>query len=205
MSLCNKRVRAMSGMRGFTVIELLVVMMIMMAVALTALPTVTSVISGSRMRAGIGNVDATIHSARSKAIRSNQTKTVRVTLVNSEPFVYFADPSVTSITSTAVEGMTPVSKQSVFFETPAGTGAPTEIDAVTAFGSSTTTPLHGDMSFNSRGMPCQYASGACTTGVGFVWYFTFQPPFGSNRWAAVSVSPAGRVKQWTWDGNRWSN
>ena len=32
-----------------------------------------------------------------------------------------------------------------------------------------------------------------------------QQPLGSNSWAAVSVSPSGRVKVWTWSGTAWGN
>jgi hypothetical protein len=84
------------------------------------------------------------------------------------------------------------------YTTPSGPGAPPEItSAQLSF-----TAITADPSFNSRGLPCEYDSGVCTNR-GFVFYFKDHRPIGVNRWAAVSISPAGRIKRWMWSGTDW--
>jgi hypothetical protein len=66
-----------------------------------------------------------------------------------------------------------------------------------------------DLCFNSRGIPCQCPSsptaycGGITNGYAFYFTLTSQP--GGTRWAAVGVSPAGRIKTFFWDGSSWSD
>jgi hypothetical protein len=35
-------------------------------------------------------------------------------------------------------------------------------------------------------------------------YITFMQHNVSGKWAAVTITPAGRIRQWTYDGNAWS-
>ena len=58
------------------------------------------------------------------------------------------------------------------------------------------------VSFNSRGLPCKYVSGVCST-AGFVYYVNDSAS--RNAWTAVSISPGGRVKQWFWNGKAWAD
>src|SRR6266568_2910602 len=77
-------------------------------------------------------------------------------------------------------------------------------------GTDTTLPDTTDsLCFNSRGIPCKSATAAgCPdpgnycTGItnGYAFYFTQ-----GTQWAAVGVSPAGRIKTFFWNGNAWAN
>jgi hypothetical protein len=58
------------------------------------------------------------------------------------------------------------------------------------------------VSLNSRGLPCKYVSGVCST-AGFVYYVNDSAR--RNAWTAVSISPGGRVKQWFWNGKAWAD
>jgi hypothetical protein len=53
-------------------------------------------------------------------------------------------------------------------------------------------------------LPCTYSGGNCTS-AGFVYYFMDHRPMGRSGWAAVSISPAGRLKRWFWSGSTWVN
>jgi hypothetical protein len=82
--------------------------------------------------------------------------------------------------------------------TPTGVGAPEEIEtSVLGFTPQTTEP-----SFNTRGLPCVYDDGICTND-GFLFYFKDTSRQGSQGWAALSISPAGRIKKWFWTGGSW--
>ncbi len=63
-------------------------------------------------------------------------------------------------------------------------------------------------SFNARGLPCVVSGSLCNTSaggapVGFLYFLEGQQAFKGTGWAAVSVSPAGRVKVWVWSGKSW--
>ncbi len=193
---------------GFSLIEMMVVLAMAMVIAATAAPTMMNVVSSARMRGTMSNMSTYTQRARGDAIRSNSTKSVWNVQSNGEYFIYSANGVNTAPGLTGADGMMPAGKQVVYVGTPTGSNVPTILDPATAFGSSSITVNTGTaISFNSRGVPCVWSSGSCST-VGsqaFVWYFIFQPPFGSNRWACLSVSPAGRIKNWYWDGGAWKN
>jgi hypothetical protein len=67
------------------------------------------------------------------------------------------------------------------------------------------TAVNGLPGFDGRGLPCNPVSGTCTfnQGTGFYYYLRQDRIFSSTSWAAVSVSPAGRVKVWMWNGSAW--
>jgi hypothetical protein len=50
-----------------------------------------------------------------------------------------------------------------------------------------------------NGLVCQNFVGG-----NYVSYLYFaNDPSSSNGWIAVSVSPAGRIRMWTWNGSAW--
>jgi hypothetical protein len=65
------------------------------------------------------------------------------------------------------------------------------------------------VSFNLRGLPCQTsAPTVCSTlpggnQVGFVYYLRGQPLNGVALYKAVSVTPSGRVRTWSYSGGSW--
>jgi len=62
-------------------------------------------------------------------------------------------------------------------------------------------------SFNSSGSPCVYSGVLCTNAgsAGFIEYFKDNRIGGSGGWAAISVTPAGRIKRWFWSGSAWTD
>ncbi len=190
---------------GFSLIELVVVIAIILVIVATATPAMIQVVSSARMRGGMSSMAVFAQSVRTDAVRQNQTQSLWTVLSGSEYFVYKATAQDTAPGLSGSAGQMPVGKQVIYMGTPVGAGAPSTLDSATVFGSSTVTVRNGTMSFNSRGLPCYWSSGTCSTGNAFVWYFVWQPPFGSSRWAALSISPAGRIKTWYWDGATWSN
>jgi hypothetical protein len=64
--------------------------------------------------------------------------------------------------------------------------------------------------FNPRGMSCQLETGRCvniTSGgsqTGFLYYLTSRDVLGNTHYAAVSVSPSGRIRTWKFNGTTWN-
>lgn len=193
-----------SSARGFTLVELVMVVAILLVVAAMATPYMVNVVASVRLRAGMTSLAGIMQDCRSLAIKNNKIMTTHFTALANGPVAYVKDATISSPTLASTDPqvqlgapVTQVSGSSLS----SVTGAPTALDSTTlGF-----TPQTGDPSFNTRGLPCPYSSGTCTSGTGFAYYFTDTRPLGKNGWAAVTISPAGRVKVWMWTGSAWGS
>lgn len=191
---------------GFSLIELMVVVAILLVISAAAAPYMVNVVSAARMRGSMSSMATYAQRVRGDAVRTNQTKSLWNISNSGEYFLYSATANNTAPGLSGADGVMPAGKQVVYIGNPTTSNVPALLDNTAAFGSSTITPVTSSpISFNTRGIPCSWSSGTCTSGSAFVWYFIFQPPFGSNRYACLSISPAGRIKTWYWDGAQWTN
>jgi len=186
---------------GFSLLELMLVAAVLVVLAAMAVPNVVNTVSNIRLRKSMNSLSGLFQDCRATAVKQNKIMTVHFGVVaagggmayvkdaGSGAGVVPADPQV-------LLGR-PVSK----IASPSGPGAPTPLDSTIL----NFTALTIDPSFNPRGLPCSYSSGSCTSNVGFAYYFTDARPLGKNGWAAVSISPAGRIKVWYWSGSAWSD
>lgn len=193
-----RRVPDKSTEYGFTLLETLIVVAIAAIVTVTAVPKMTNVIANAKLRASMTSVSGLLQNTRMVAVQQNKTKTTLFSGGTTTRLMgYVKDAGDTSALTTRdaqVEMEAPITK----LTTPSGTGAPS------AIGTLGFTPQTGDPSFNSRGLPCVYSAGTCTN-YGFVYYFKDTRIAGAGGWAAISVSPAGRIKRWFWNGSAWTD
>jgi prepilin-type N-terminal cleavage/methylation domain-containing protein len=183
---------------GFSLIEVSVVLLIMLIVGMIAIPNMVSVISNARLRAGVTSMSGLLQSARMLAVKTNRTLTAHFDTVGDQTLVAWAQSAseAPNLTTTALQAQweAPV----IMMGTPVGPGAPSAIDnSVLGF-----TPQGVEPSFNTRGLPCVYDGGPCDLD-GFLYYFKDTSRQGSQGWAALSISPAGRIKKWFWTGSAW--
>lgn len=196
---------------GFTLIELMMVVGVAMVIMVMSVPTVVKSYGSLRLRSCVGDVGGLVQQTRSAAVRQNAAVPLQIsTSVAKCPgcTVYYVDynnngtldagepevilpAGVTLIT----DGSQPVSLNSTNMP-----GCPSNIPPVT-----TSSLLY----FNARGLPCPYNStyNSCSNSPGpstcSVFYFNGQAPLAGPIWAAISVSPAGRVQVWNLDGSTW--
>jgi Tfp pilus assembly protein FimT len=197
--------RRSSGGRGFSLVELLFVISIIICISVVSLPTMLHVIADVRTRTAMSSLSGLVQEARSYAIKTNKIMTVHFTTKSGQAVAYIQDASQTASLGSAINGRQVYLGSGVTkYTTPSG---PTALTGTVMWGEGT--PNTNDVSFNSRGLPCYYNTGTtpatCELNNGFVYYFTYQPPYGANGWTALSVSPAGRIKNWLWNGTYWGN
>lgn len=183
---------------GFSMPELLIVVLIGLIITTIALPNMLTVVASVRLRSNISTLSGIFQNCRMMAVKNNRTMTTHFSTATNGIMAYVklaTDSSQATRTDTQVELEAPI----VAYTTPTGTGAPAGI-TVTTLGFTAQT---GDVSFNTRGLPCTYSSGTCTNN-GFIYYFKDTRRTGNDGWAAVSISPAGRIKRWFWNGTAWS-
>jgi Tfp pilus assembly protein FimT len=199
------------GASGFTLLETVIVVGVALVVMAIAMPNFTRTYGMIRLRSYVSDVGGLIQQTRSAAVRQNTAVPLQVstsvahcsgcaayyvdnnnnaTLDTREPEVILP-PGLVLIS----DGSQPVTLDSTYM--PGCTGT---IDVISA-----SHPLY----FNARGLPCPYNStyNSCTNSPGpstcSVLYFNGQAALAGPIWAAISVSPAGRVQVWNFNGSVW--
>ena len=183
--------------RGFSLIELTVVILIVLLVAGIAVPNIATAIANVQLRGAASNLSGLIQSGRLAAVKNNVTCTVRFGLTNMQgAYVDLNKNGQFDSTEPMIQFGGNVTQVSA----PSGAGSPSALDG--AGGPLGWTATSGNVSFNPRGLPCDVTRNPCATSVGYVFYLRDTRTSG-NGWAAVSVTAAGRIKVWTWDGTAW--
>jgi len=188
-----------TGSAGFSLFEAMIVASIGMIITVASIPSVVTGISNMRLRSSLTSLAGVLQNCRVLAVKQNQHMT---THFSPQPFgiVAFVKRSTESpdleTHDSQVELQAPVSRVTA----PSGLGAPPPLDnAVLGF-----TPEIGVPSFNPTGLPCVYSGGSCSNH-GFAYYFHDSRPAPQTGWAALSISPAGRLKKWYWNGATWTD
>ena len=211
----SARQPAAGRQRGFSMIELLVVCAIVLVLAAIATPNFIEAIANISLRNSANSVAGLLQEARLRAVRDNKYYTVRANSTN-QAYIDLGGPGAAATdgsgnnawepggSSVTPEPLVQLSGTTQF----AQTGAPTFADSLMV---GTGSVIQGDsplrVSFNSRGLPCTMSGSLCknitSSGnpVAYVYFLTDLRPL--NGWAAVSVSPAGRVKVWFYNGSAW--
>jgi len=185
--------------KGFSMFELTFVVAVLIVIGLFAIPNMVVVISNARVRAGVTSMSGLLQNARMQAVKVNKTLTTRFETEGAATLVGFVkeagDTSDRKSTDLQAEWEAPVSMMGE----PDGDDAP-DVISTTTLGF---TPASTEPSFNTRGLPCVFTT-TCTSS-GFLYYFKDTSQKGSKGWAALSISPAGRIKKWFWDGSSWAD
>jgi prepilin-type N-terminal cleavage/methylation domain-containing protein len=190
--------------RGFSLVELIMVMAIMLAVAAIAMPRFVTFVSNYQLKAGLTGISGVLQQTRMVAVRKNTHVNVLKYSANGRDFVYGDLDGSNSWNSGEPVAQLPTK---VTIQTSGFPGNATTIPSFTAQAQSVTPQ------FNSRGLPCVMLSTICqnldTTAmpsqqIGFVIYVQNTGRFGVTGWGAVTVTPAGRIQSWIWNGGSYS-
>ena len=184
---------------GFSLLEVTLVCAIGMIVTATAIPNMVNGISNMRLRSSLTSLAGVIQNCRMLAVKQNQSMSTHFS-PTATGVVAFVKVAWSTSTYTTQDSQVELEAPVIQTSTVSGPGAPTALDS-TALGF---TPQTGDPSFNTTGLPCAYASGVCPN-TGFIYYFHDLRPGGKTGWAALSISPAGRLTKWFWNGSAWTS
>jgi hypothetical protein len=146
----------------------------------------------------MSTLNGIFQNCRMMAVKTNRMMTTHFTPPSSGGIMAYIKLATDTSPAVRTDVQVELEKPIVAFTTPSGTNAPVAIaDATLGY-----TPQTGDVSFNSRGLPCANLGLTCPNN-GFVYYFKDTRRTGNSGWAAVSISPAGRIKKWFWGGTAW--
>ena len=209
--------------RGFSVLELMLVVVIILIILGMAAPKMMRIISNQKLQASAQAYAGLLQEARARAVQDDKAYEVLFSTsggapiayvdlndngsfdASTEPAVLLASPIVVTDT-----GLPPSTKG---FDTI----HPINIVPLTT---STSPMLASDgtaragIAFNQRGLPCQrfVAAGNCVNAippqtpplppqVAWVTYFKYPISASAADWDAISVTPAGRIKVWTYQSD----
>jgi Tfp pilus assembly protein FimT len=197
-----------SRVRGFSLVELLVVLFVVMVIAAIAIPNILLAVSNIRLRASAGDLAGLMQQARILAAKNNTTYTVlygtrngaQIAYIdlngngsfdNGEPLMQFSGTTVPASGAPSGSG---------------GQPTPYVLVGDTGTGSYDNTFTLG---YTGRGLPCNYdtttSPATCSTPAAkyFVYYLTIAR-VGGSTWAAVVVTKGGRTKIATCSGSAWN-
>jgi prepilin-type N-terminal cleavage/methylation domain-containing protein len=195
------------GAEGFSLIELLVVTGIVLVVATLAMPSVTQGLTAYRLRQSSVQLAGLLQQARISAVRSNIPVELRAAMINgnTQQQIYVDLPGANGANPNGqFDAGEPVIilPNGITLQT---NGFPGDAYSIAAPGQ--TAQAQGTaVKFNSRGLPCVVTAGVCKNlngaqQIGFVYYIRAIPTIGTSTWAAVTVTPAGRIKAWAYSGS----
>jgi hypothetical protein len=185
-----------------------------------AVPNVMKGLDDIKLRSTMRDVIGLLQQARQTAIKNNTYYTMGQAAPNNS--LIYIDINKNGAYDPSANGNNPQWPPEPAVQMPlriqlTGNGAPAFNNALVG---PTFNPLvnAGPPSFNPRGLPCVVAGGACNShtggvvqgqsgaNVGFLFFFQQQGSFGAVNWAAIAITPAGRMESWYYSNrsNTWA-
>jgi prepilin-type N-terminal cleavage/methylation domain-containing protein len=213
--------------RGFSLIELMIVVVIILLVAAMATPSMTRAITTIRLRSGVSSIGGLIQKARIEAVRSNRIMVVRQDFLSDKYTpVFFVDGAANAAVKIQDatkqngswdkwESMVTINPN-ITLESE-GTAPAFPYNDLLGYNNGASDPPFA-VAFNQRGLPCNIVSTVgggqvtdcklfmtqtTTSTASYQYFFHYNSTFG-DQWASLTVTPAGRVRVWTWNGKNWN-
>jgi len=189
-------------MRGFTLLELMLVATLVVVIAAFSIPKVIQFWQDWQLRSAAAEVADLTQQARINAARTNATDPVRFQMNGGLQQVY-----IDLNNNSALDANEPYIDlpQSVTGASGAPNGGGGQPSAYTLVGdTSSGTPFDNSnvIAYSPRGLPCNYSSSVCATPAASYFVFYFKDSR-TNDWAAVLVTKSGRSKVLMWNGGSW--
>lgn len=188
--------------KGFSLLELLIVTGAMAVATAMAVPVLLSARRAYQLRTATVDLASFLQRARINCVQQNRVIPIRRAAGNTQVYL-------DSFPAGAPNGQYDVGQGEPMIQLPANITALTAGPVFPAATLGFAAPQAPPARFNGRGLPCAInAGGVCSNfvggQVGFVYYLS-QNINGVVRWSAVSITPGGQVKTWSYSGTTWSN
>jgi len=195
--------------RGFSLLELVIVMALILIVAGMAIPTMNYAIKDYRLRATSSSVKYVYQQARFQSVKDNIMYSVKAETIAGGTRLFVdidcGRNSSSSNCGTWDAGANPVEPAVdipgyIVLQSGANSPAYTSMNLTNVSGYvNGVTASSFTISFNSRGLPCTGAN-PCNTAQGYITYLQDTSRGGIGGFAAISITPAGRMKTWYYSG-----
>ena len=206
---------------GFSMMELAMVVTIVLAVAAISIPSITSALRMAHLRGAASDIAALYEQNRILAIRDNKyysTYLIAATGSAQVSQIYVdlpqGSPAVTNGGTAVAAGDPETTIPADVVQQPVA-NAPNTSNLESQLLPATTpvTPTDSSASpvtFGPRGLPCTPLAltggggTVCDSSGGATAYWTFLENTTAGTWQAVTITPAGRVRKWYYNGTVWT-
>lgn len=183
------------SLRGFSIVELLIVIAIILIISAIAFPKIQAATEGLKLRGTITDINGLMQQLRMQAVRANKSYTLKtlaatpgngITLwidTNGNGALDQGEPAIQLPLNTTLSN---------------GAGGPALLPPNTAIPPYIVANA-ATVSFNERGLPCSNPP-TCNTIAPYLIYFQQTRPSGTPGWGAITVTQAGRIKAYTYTG-----
>jgi Tfp pilus assembly protein FimT len=185
-------------------VELMIVIVIILVISGMAMPSITRSITMIRLRESVGGVAGMLQRTRIEAVRKNRYMVARYKTVDKVNFVYL-DANQNDVmdggsSGNPAEPVVQFGRDVQYMKKPAS--PPMAFPSKTLLGyNQTESDSPFNAGFTQRGLPCTPNSGSGTVtdcpNSGQLYYFKAASTFG-DRWGALTITPAGRIRVWTY-------
>ncbi len=186
--------------KGVSLLELMVVVAIIMTVAAMIFINAVTALENIRLGQSAVSYANLIQQVRIRAVQDDTFYTVQTApAVGSAPASAFADLSGngTNPIMYFFRSVTPMP----FASGPGLANLKSQFLPVT--GQNTVNTTAAGPTFGPRGLPCTPSVGTCPYQTP-TSYITFLQNSKTTKWEAITVTPAGRVRMWSYGGSTWS-
>ena len=204
------RCRATSSQAGFSLLELMIVLWIAFVAAAMVIPTATTSIRGIRLSSTGASYANLLQQARVRAVKDDRYYAViAIAAQGSTPPMAFIDLAGTGAyaagdpTMVFAQGVTPMS----FASGPALANLESQFLPPGASSIASVNTTAAGPTFGPRGLPCSPVTAGGYTTCPFITptsFITFIQNTQGGAWEAITVTPAGRVREWRFNGTTWS-
>lgn len=196
---------------GFSLLELLIVVSIALIAASMAMMSMQSAARSVRLFEAGTDYSNLLQNARIRAVKDDKYYSVLTSLSSTAPPKGFVDLAGSGTYATGdpeivfPQGVTPMS----FASGPALANLESQFLPSGANALATVNTGAAGPTFSPRGLPCTPIAGLGGTStcpsLTPTSYIVFLQNTQNNQWEAITVTPAGRIRQWTYDGtSTWS-
>ncbi len=189
---------------GFSVLELLVVASVVAIASAMAAPVLLSARRGYQLRSATTDLASFFQRARLVCVQQNRVIPIRRNAGNTQVYL----DSFPTQANGGPNGLYDLGQGEPMVQMPPNITVATGGAPAFPAGSLGFAPQPTPARFDGRGLPCELNGPVCSNfvgnQVGFVYYLN-QNINGNVGWAAVSITPGGQVKAWSYSGATWRN
>ncbi len=204
---------------GFSLLELLIVLAIMFVVTAMATPYMLNAIADYKLRTSASQLSNLLQRARAESVRRNTTVQLMTQVQGGLQTVWIDNPQGPGLLGNGARDRGEpvlILPNRITLQVAGFPGNATTIfnaNQVNYTVMPTAAPVAAQ--FNSRGQPCSNSASAwgvvtcrnttapANQAQGFVYYLRSDRTFGGASWAAVVVTPAGRIRVFSYSNGRY--
>jgi Tfp pilus assembly protein FimT len=208
LNMCNAfhtREHEDKGRHGFSLIELVVVGAIGMIVSAMTIPLVINSVRQYRLRTAGTDYANLLQQARTRAVRDDRFYTVLTDATNNRAYIDIPGSGTGYVSGDPMIALPTSIVPKAYSTGPAVSNLISQFLPANSSGTVRTTAV--GPSFGPRGLPCTPSGGTCLIldGAGLPSSFiTFFQNSQDLRWEAITVTPAGRIRAWSYNSSTWS-